>query len=189
LLEWSLAAFEAADSVDGIVVAVPPGQEGRLSGRDADCVTGGDSRSASVAAALARVSADLVVVHDAARPLVTPELVDGVVAQLREHDGIDGVVAAAPATDTIKRVGPDSEVVETLTRGELWAAQTPQAFRTQRLREALADRRAIASATDDAMLVERLGGRVAIHPVPDPNPKLTSTVDLRLCELLLAERG
>jgi 2-C-methyl-D-erythritol 4-phosphate cytidylyltransferase len=200
LLEWSLAAFAAATTVGQVFVAVPPGNEDRVGG-EAVAVPGGASRSESVAAGLEHVNTELVAVHDAARPLVTPELIDDLVAKLLDRPDAAAVIAAAPLTDTVKRAreprpakgevprgGPT--VAQTVSRDHLWAAQTPQVFRTAALREALnADPQRIAAATDDAMLVEKAGGKVLLHPSPAENLKVTSPLDLRVAELLLAERS
>jgi 2-C-methyl-D-erythritol 4-phosphate cytidylyltransferase len=175
--------------VGAVIVAVPAGSEDRV--RDgAVAVAGGASRSASVAAGLEHVATELVAVHDAARPLVTPVLVDGLVAELLDHPDAAGVIAAAPITDTVKRAGDAHEVAETMDRDELWAVQTPQVFRTALLREALgvAPER-LAAATDDAMLVEQAGGRILLHLSSPGNLKVTTPLDLRVAELLLAERG
>lgn len=141
-------------------------------------------------------------VHDAARPLLTPELVEALVADLDAAPEAAGVIAAAPVTDTIKRAAesmrqkPTSEVenrrlaVEaTEDRSQLWAAQTPQAFRTEALRGALAAAERPEEATDEAVLVEWDGGTVLIHPVAEQNLKVTTPLDLRVAELLLAERA
>ena len=151
-------------------------------------VAGGESRSESVAAALETVDTELVVVHDAARPLAGAELVDAVVDDLLADREAGAVVAAAPVTDTIKQVLRGMEVDRTLDRSSLWAAQTPRAFRAEALREALAAAALLAQATDDAMLVERIGGRVLLHEAPRENIKVTTPLDLRVAELLLAER-
>jgi 2-C-methyl-D-erythritol 4-phosphate cytidylyltransferase len=153
-----------------------------------EIVEGGPSRSESVAAALERVGTDEVVVHDAARPLSPPTLFDAVLSTLREQE-CDGVVAAVPVTDTVKEVLRGREVLRTLDRSSLWAAQTPQAFRVETLRRALGSTSLLAQATDDAMLVERIQGRVILHPAPVENLKVTTPLDLRIAELLLAERG
>lgn len=168
-----------------------------LCGPDVGVVPGGASRSESVARALAAASenpqpgaGELVVVHDAARPLATPELFDEIVAALAADPATDALIAAAPVVDTIKRCrGEELAVVETPRREELWAVQTPQSFRARALRAAL-DRppAELAAATDDASLVEAAGGRVRVHPVSEPNPKLTTPADLRVIELLLRER-
>ena len=188
LLDWSLDALRASQRVGPIVVAVPPGEEAQLQRDGVQVVAGGASRSESVAAAFAQLEAEFVVVHDAARPLVTEELVDAVIDDLLNDPEAGAVVAAAPVTDTIKQVARGMEVDRTLDRSSLWAAQTPQAFRADALREALASTELLAQATDDAMLVERLGGRVLLHEAPAENIKVTTPLDLRVAELLLAER-
>lgn len=183
LVEWSLEALRAAPSVRSVVVAVPPGVE--LPGG----VAGGASRSESVRNALAACDGgeDVVVVHDAARPLLDVALVEACVAAL---EGFDAVVAAVPVTDTVKEAGPDRVVRRTLDRTALWAVQTPQVFRRSALEGALAQPAAVlAAATDDAGLVEALGGRVGVVPAPHENLKVTTPLDLRVAELLLGERA
>ena len=196
LVAWSVAAMEAASSIVAAVVAAPPDEleaferaGTQVAGRLAvTVVAGGASRSASVAAGLAVVDSELVAVHDAARPLVEAELVDDVVGRLAAADGPACVLAAAPVTDPIKEA--ESEVVErTLDRSRLWGAQTPQAFRTAALRDALATAESLEAATDDAMLVEAAGGRVEVHPAPAENIQVTTPLDLRVAELLLSERA
>jgi 2-C-methyl-D-erythritol 4-phosphate cytidylyltransferase len=148
-------------------------------------------RSASVRAALAASDAggDPVLVHDAARPLAPPELFARALAELEAH-GCDGVVAAAPVTDTIKEADDERTVLRTLDRGRLWAVQTPQAFRRGALERALdVDDETLAAATDDAWLLERAGGTVRVVPAPRENLKVTTELDLRVAELLLGERG
>jgi 2-C-methyl-D-erythritol 4-phosphate cytidylyltransferase len=149
-------------------------------------VAGGESRSESVAAAVAEVETEIAVVHDAARPLADAQLFDAVVGELAIQE-CDCVLAAAPITDTVKQAA-GHEVERTLDRARLWGAQTPQAFRTESLRRALASADSVAEATDDAMLVERLGGRVLLYPAPPGNLKVTTPLDLRIAALLLAER-
>jgi 2-C-methyl-D-erythritol 4-phosphate cytidylyltransferase len=188
MLEWSLSALRAAAAVGEILVTTPNGTTGTVpSVPGATPVEGGPSRSESVRNALARVATELVVVHDAARPLAAPDLFDAVLATLERDSGAAGVVAATPVTDTTKEAGEDHVVERTLERSRLWAVQTPQAFRTDALREAL-DSPDLANASDDAMLVERAGGRVLVHPSPPENLKVTTPLDLRVAELLLAER-
>lgn len=182
LYEWSLDALRAAPSVAAVVVAVPDGVA--IPG----AVLGGASRSESVRNALAAAPPDdVVVVHDAARPLLTAELVEACVAGL---EGFDAVVAAAPVTDTIKEAsGAGRVVTRTLDRGALWAVQTPQVFRREALARALDQPpEVLAGATDDAGLVEALGGRVGVVPAPRENLKVTAPLDLRVAELLLRER-
>jgi 2-C-methyl-D-erythritol 4-phosphate cytidylyltransferase len=177
LLDWSLEALRPA--CDRVVSAVPPGYE-----EAPDRVTGGVSRSASVRNALAAApEATVAVVHDAARPLVEPELVERCIAALQE--GVDGAIAAAPMTDTVKE-GAGGRVLRTLDRSTLWAVQTPQAFRAEALRRALdVDEGTLATATDDAALVESAGGTVVVVEAPPENLKITSATDLRVAEALL----
>ena len=193
MLAWSLAAFGGAGSVGAIVVAAPPGGEDRVSqiadeaGVEVSVLRGGEHRSQSVANALEAVEAELVVVHDAARPLVAPTLIDAVVTRLTANSDMVGVVAAAPVTDTIKEASVSRRVLRTPERWRLWAVQTPQAFRTKQLREAfVAHADDLASATDDATLVERSGGDVLIHESSPPNLKITTPLDLKVAEMLLS---
>jgi 2-C-methyl-D-erythritol 4-phosphate cytidylyltransferase len=185
MLDWSLDALREVPAIESITVAMPPG----VAPPDGvAAVQGGRVRSESVVRALrAAGEGDPVLVHDAARPLVTPDLAQRVLEALA---GVDAAIAATPLTDTIKRAGPDGRVIETLSRRELWAVQTPQAFRREALAAALdvpAD--VLAAATDDAWLVERAGGSVRIVPAPPENLKVTTALDLRLAELILAERS
>jgi 2-C-methyl-D-erythritol 4-phosphate cytidylyltransferase len=193
MVEWSIAAFRACGSIRSIVVACPPGHVHNLAGSDLGVVDGGETRAHSVSSALEAVGTELVAIHDAARPLVTPELIEGIVATLIADPEADGAIAATPVTDTIKRVAqPRSThpIESTVDRGGLWAAQTPQAFRVEALRAAIAaDPERAAAATDESMLVEAAGGRVLIHPAPAENIKVTTPLDLKLAELLLSERS
>jgi 2-C-methyl-D-erythritol 4-phosphate cytidylyltransferase len=184
MVEWSVEALRAVPAIERIVVALPPGveaPEGTVG------VAGGPQRSHSVRNALAAAGdGDPVLVHDAARPLVTPGLVERC---LRAVDRAEAAIAAARVTDTTKEAGPDGVVVRTLDRSRLWAVQTPQVFRRAALESALsrpAD--VLAAATDDASLVEAAGGRVKVVEAPPENLKVTTPVDLRMAELLLAER-
>lgn len=182
LIEWSLDVLEAA--CDRVVVAVPPGHE-----TGPDRVRGGDSRSASVRAALAAApEATVAVVHDAARPLVTVDLVHACVAAL--GDGCDGAVAAERMSLTVKEADGEGRVVRTLDRSRLWAIQTPQAFDAAVLRRALdVSAEVLAAATDDAALVESAGGAVRVVQAPADNIKVTREVDLKLAESLLRARA
>ena len=186
MIEWSLAALRAVEEVERIVVALPPGVDAPAGTTG---VPGGAQRSHSVRAALAAAGdAEVVLVHDAARPLVTPEIARACLAAL-DASGCDGAIAAAPVTDTIKE-GDGEAVVRTLDRSRLWAVQTPQAFRRAALQRALAqDDRVLAGATDDASLVEAAGGTVRLVAAPRENLKVTTPVDLRVAALLLRERG
>jgi 2-C-methyl-D-erythritol 4-phosphate cytidylyltransferase len=188
MLEWSLDAFRAATTIGEIIVAAPPGQDERVAEQGVVAVAGGEHRSQSVANALSLCAGDIVVVHDAARPLVTSGLIDAVVAELAAEEDASAVIAATPVTDTIKQATDGSQVERTLDRSGLWAVQTPQAFRAEALRKALADPDSLPAASDDASLVERQGGRVVIHPTSADNIKVTTPFDLRVAELLLRER-
>ena len=189
MLDWSLDAFRAADTIAEIVVAAPPGQHDLVAAQGVVAVAGGEHRSESVANALALCAEELVVVHDAARPLVTPGLIDAMVEELAAEEEAASVIAATPVTDTIKQVGDEGQVERTLDRAGLWAVQTPQVFRADALRKALADPDSLPAASDDAMLVERAGGRVVVHSTSPDNIKVTTPFDLRVAELLLRERA
>lgn len=185
--EWSLGPLAAA--CDRVIVAVPPeaGEPpGALAGYEQ--VAGGAARSESVRAAVrAAPEAEAYVVHDAARPLLTVDLVERCLAELER--GCDGAVAAAPMGDTVKEAHPDGTVVRTLDRARLWSVQTPQAFRAGPLRDALeaaGDR--LAAATDDAALVEAAGGAVRLVVAPAENIKVTRPSDLTVAEALLRGR-
>jgi 2-C-methyl-D-erythritol 4-phosphate cytidylyltransferase len=203
MVEWSIAAFRAAPSVRSIVVACPPGYVHDLADGDLEVVDGGATRGESVSNALETIETELVAIHDAARPLVTPELVEDVAAALIADPKAAGAIAATRVTDTIKRVSEDAKgtlstsgmhnvafaIDSTLDRGRLWAAQTPQVFRVAALREALgAEPQRAAAATDEATIIEAVGGKVLIHPSPIENLKVTTPLDLKLAELLLADR-
>src|SRR4051794_29338674 len=176
LIEWSLDAL--SELCDRVVVAAPAGYEDPAR----DYVRGGAVRSESVRLALAAApEATVAVVHDAARPLVTPALVRSCVAAL---EGVDGAIAAAPMTDTVKEADASGRVVATLDREVLWRIQTPQVFRADVLRAALdVDDAALAAATDDAALVEAAGGIVRVVEAPAENIKVTRPVDLKLAEM------
>lgn len=181
LLDWSLDVLTTV--CERVVVAVPAGYE-----EAPDRVRGAASRSASVAVALAAApEASAVVVHDAARPLLTRDLVERCLAAL--HQGFDGAVAAARMTETVKQAGADGRVLRTLERSGLWSIQTPQAFRADSLRLALdSDATVLAAATDDASLVEARGGAVRVVEAPPDNLKVTRPLDLELAESLLRAR-
>ena len=192
LLAEPVERLDASGWIDAIVVAVPAGWEEPAillseevgAGKVVTCVTGGGTRAESVRAALAEVpdDADVILVHDAARPLVGEEIVERVLRPLSE--GWQGVVPALPLADTVKRIRGE-EVVETVDRGDLVAVQTPQAFLGDILRIALGGD--VAGATDCASLVEAAGGRVRIVPGDPRLVKVTTRADLELIERLLAE--
>jgi 2-C-methyl-D-erythritol 4-phosphate cytidylyltransferase len=182
LVEWSLDVLE--EVCDRVVMAVPEGWD-----TDPDHVAGGAVRSASVRAALAAApEAEIAVVHDAARPLITRELAERCVDAVRS--GWQGAIAAGPMTDTVKEADASGRVLRTLDRSVLWRIQTPQAFDAETLRRALdVPDEVLAAATDDASLVEAVGGSVCIVEAPPDNIKVTTPLDLEFAEALLRARS
>jgi 2-C-methyl-D-erythritol 4-phosphate cytidylyltransferase len=189
LLAESLERLDRSDWVDAIVVVAPPGWEEPsilvaeeiVASKVASVATGGATRAESVRAGLNEVAPEalVVVVHDAARPLVTDDLLRRVLEPLGQWDG---AVPGLPVADTVKRVRGD-EIVETLDRDGLVAVQTPQAVRADVLRDAFSGD--LAGATDCASLVERSGRRVCVVD-GDPNlVKVTTRGDLERVERLL----
>jgi 2-C-methyl-D-erythritol 4-phosphate cytidylyltransferase len=190
LLAESLERLEGSDWIDFIVIAAPAEWEEPAillaeelgAGKVSSVVTGGASRSESVREALAEVADDaaVVLVHDAARPLLPEDVIERVLGPLSE--GWDGVVPGLPLSDTVKRVEGDS-VVETLPRDQLVAVQTPQAFIASIVREALGGD--VSGASDCASLVEAHGGRVKVVDGDPRLLKVTSADDLALVETWL----
>ena len=187
LLAESLERLEGSEWIDQIVIAAPPDWEEPsilvaeeiAATKVSSAVTGGASRSESVRLALAEVSEDaaVVLVHDAARPLLAEAVIERVLAPLSE--GWDGAVPVLPIPDTVKRVDGD-RVVETLRRDDLVAVQTPQAFLPDVLRRALAGD--VSAATDCSSLVEAAGGRVKAVEGDPGLVKVTDPADLALVE-------
>ncbi len=197
LVAWSMIALAACDAIDGIVLAAPTGQEipmrmavGEAGGEGLVVISGGASRQRSVQAALAAVpdDAEYILVHDAARPLVTAELCIALLAAL---DGAEGAIAATPVADTLKRAGEDMVITATVDRAELWQAQTPQAFHADVLRHAFATAtdEVLDTATDCASMVQALGGRVRLVATAAPNLKVTTPADLLVAGQLLRAAG
>ena len=190
ILQRSVDAFVLSDRITDVVVALPHDLVGSapdyLRGRSKpiEIVEGGARRQDSVANAFALVAgrADVVVIHDAARPLVSADLIRRAVDAAVEFGA---AIAALPATDTVKRGDADRVIVETLPRGEIFLAQTPQAFRVGVLRDALAEATAFADATDEAALAERAGHRVRLVDGDPLNMKITTADDLATAERLL----
>ncbi len=191
MVEWSVRALRAVAEVQRIVVALPPDRLGEAPAGTL-AVAGGAARSQSVREALTACGdGDPVIVHDAARPLVSPALFAQALAEL-SGSGADAAIAAIPVSDTIKQVDEDGRMVaRTLDRSRLWAVQTPQVFRRAALERAVleASDELLASATDDSWLIERAGGSVRIVRSSAQNIKVTTSTDLRVAELLLAGRG
>jgi 2-C-methyl-D-erythritol 4-phosphate cytidylyltransferase len=187
ILEWAVQACRPFS--DGVVLVVPAeAAEADVPSHSADAVVpGGSTRSDSVRHGLAAVPADaeVVVVHDAARPLATARLFGAVIAAVRNGDA-DGAVPGLPVNDTIKEVDGAQRVKATLDRSALVAVQTPQAFGADLLRRAHERAAAVGtSATDDAALVEALGATVLVVPGEAGNIKITTPEDLRAAEHLI----
>jgi 2-C-methyl-D-erythritol 4-phosphate cytidylyltransferase len=187
VLEWAIEACRPYSA--GIVLVLPSDAasfEAPQHGADR-VVPGGDSRAASVCRGLAAVpeDAEVVLVHDAARPLAPPAVFEAVLGALGET-GVDGAVPGVPVHDTIKQVDATQTITATLDRTTLVAVQTPQGFLAAALRRAHAagetDR-----ATDDAVLVEAVGGRVRVVPGDPGNLKITTPDDLAAAERRLAD--
>ena len=186
LIEHVLERLDGSDWIEGIVIAAPPeweepcilAAEEVAATKVAGAVTGGETRTASVRAALAEVpgEAAVILVHDAARPLVGDGVIERVITGL--EDGWDAAVPVLPIGDTVKRVDGDA-VVETVDRDQLGAAQTPQAFVADALRRALSTG---AEASDCAALVEAAGGRVRAVEGDPRLVKITNATDLALVE-------
>lgn len=194
VLGWSLRA--ASTVADGIVVVLPPSVFGNPDDQDSlpieignggpvfngpvKYVAGGKTRSESVRAGLVAVpdEAEVVLVHDAARPLASPALFEAVLRAVRS--GFDGAICAVPVADTVKRCNSDGSLT-TLDRSELVAVQTPQGFKSQWLRTA---HESEPEATDDAALVEAIGGRVTVVAGEATNTKITSPEDMMIIQLL-----
>jgi 2-C-methyl-D-erythritol 4-phosphate cytidylyltransferase len=187
LLAEPLARLDDCDAIDAIVLVAPPGWEEPAilvaeeigASKVSACVAGGATRSESVRIGIAEAAgdADVLLVHDAARPLLPPGLVERLLAALGE--GFDGAVPGLPVSDTIKRT-QGGVVAETLVRSELVAVQTPQAFAAAALRDAAA-----GDASDCASLVEAAGGRVAVVAGDERLLKVTTPEDLRRVEAWL----
>ncbi|GAA4854734.1 2-C-methyl-D-erythritol 4-phosphate cytidylyltransferase [Kitasatospora terrestris] len=203
LLVHAVRALARSRAVGLVVVAAPPQGVAEvaalldshgLDGKDVKVVAGGATRQESVRLGLAAIPAEteVVLVHDAARPLVPVEVVDAVAAAVRA--GAGAVVPAVPLADTVKRVEPQpagapEPVLETPDRSALRAVQTPQGFRRAALAEA--HEKALdgeAQVTDDAGLIEHFGGRVVVVPGHEEAFKVTRPLDLVLAEAVLARR-
>ena len=201
MLERTLSALSSCEQVDALAVVVNSEEveycRREIAGEQIEKVVvvtaGGDERSLSVRNGLRALAAwgswDLVGVHDGARPLVTSEEIRRAVDALEEDEGLDGVVLAVPSTDTMKTVDDEGFITGTLDRRYLWRAQTPQVFRWQALEEAYEQsEEVLIKATDDAFLVERLGGKLKVVLGSIDNLKITDRSDLRHAEHILEKR-
>jgi 2-C-methyl-D-erythritol 4-phosphate cytidylyltransferase len=198
LLAYTLARFEATPTINRIVVIVPSGRETFCYQeivapwglrKVTDIVAGAETRQRSVMAGFSCLDedVDVVVIHDGARPFVTPALIQ---ASVDAAVASGSAVAAIPESDTLKRVSRERSVIETVDRRNLWRAQTPQAFRRAILQCALAyAAQHNLDATDEASLVESLSWPVRIFPGSVGNFKITSPDDLALAELLLGQHA
>ncbi len=188
VIAYSLACFAACAAVDAVVVVASASNEASVRGiaaavaPEATVTIGGERRRDSVAAGLSVLpgGCEFVVVHDGARPLLTPALIEAALAGARRAGA---AVCGVAVSDTVKRSGADGYIRSTVSREGLWLAQTPQAFRTDLLRRAHAVYD--IDATDDAALVEMLGEPILVVPGSARNLKITTPEDLALAEALL----
>lgn len=198
VLDWSVAALDAAPSVGHIVIVCPHDRIGETRGIvdmispsvPVTFVEGGATRQESCLAGIRAVPEGfpLVAIHDGARPLIKPETIEAVVARVRSDASLAGAICAHPSADTLKVV-EDGIVQATPERSRYWAVQTPQVFHTATVLEAhLAAAREGFVGTDDASLVERAGGRVAVVESPSDNMKVTVPEDRLPVEAILASR-
>jgi len=193
LITYSVQPFHDASQVDAIVLVLPRQdiERGRRLAEEqgwskviAVC-PGGERRQDSVRNGLEKLpSAEWIIIHDGARPCVTPDVIARGLAEVRETEAS---VAAVPVTDTVKRAGTDLLVRSTVPRNELWTVQTPQVFSRRVLADAHA--RVTDDATDDAAMVERVGGAVKIYQGSFDNIKVTTRRDLHIAEAILAAYG
>ncbi len=194
ILQRSIEAFARSAAIDDIVVALPeelaatPPSYARSGSKRIDVVQGGERRQDSVARAFARTDprAEIVVIHDAARPLVSDALIRRTVDAARE---VGAAIAALPAQDTVKRLGADGMIAATLPRQEIFLAQTPQAFRVEVLRAAMALAGNALDATDEAMLAEQAGHPVRLVEGDPRNIKITTPEDLAVAETFVRGVG
>lgn len=199
LLAWSASALASTPGVMQVVVVAPSDRldEYRAiaeaaTGAPVTMATAGSSRSESVRSGLSSVrpEADLVAVHDGARPLVTPDIVAACIGRLKADERADGAIAGQPCVDTVKTVDANGIVTGTPDRSALWTVQTPQVFRADAIRaahESAAENG--VEATDDAALVERCGGRVVVVASPRANIKVTLAEDLEIVDAIIRHRG
>ncbi|MHB1390035.1 MAG: 2-C-methyl-D-erythritol 4-phosphate cytidylyltransferase [Thermoleophilia bacterium] len=199
VLARTIAVFDSHPAVSEIVIAIAPEDMedcrrivseygfARVNAIEA----GGEHRGVSVLNALRALSpaVDIVAIHDGARPLFTPRMLDEGLSELAVGD-CDGIVFGLPVTDTIKEVGLNTKlVVATPDRSRMWAVQTPQIFHRAAIEKAYrAPLEALAGATDDASLVERYGGWVKVAPASCENIKLTEPIDMLIAGEILKRR-
>ena len=194
VLAWTLEAACAAESIRWIGLIGQPADHAEMTSllqaasKPVAWIEGGSTRQESVERGLAALpgDAEYVLIHDGARCLVDPQLFERCSAAVQAGEA---VIAAAPVTDTIKRVDQRGLIIDTPERAALRAAQTPQGFAVAALREGHAQARALGwSVTDDAALFERLGWPVRVLDAGSANLKVTTPFDLAVAEVVLAQR-
>lgn len=198
VVSWTIDAIAAADEVSRIVVICDPDRveeyaaaifETVTTEKDLELVSGGQSRQESVARGLNYTDdADFILIHDGARPLISPESVSGMIALMLDNDNeYDGVVAGHPSVDTIKIVDEHDIVKATVDRSEYWMVQTPQIFKAAMVRAAYTQAAQESFVgTDDSSLVEHIGGRVRMYETSRNNIKITLADDVTFAQTSLA---
>lgn len=186
VLEWTISAFKKVKAVSEIIIVVDYEEMERAKNLGVKVVAGGKERQDSVKNGMKVVSpdTDIVLIHDGARPLITIDIIDKAIRVAAEYGA---AVVGVPAKDTIKRVGDDLFVKDTVDRNTIWQAQTPQAFKYEIITRALA--RSKGPATDDSKLVEDLGIKVKMVMGSYENIKITMPEDLVIAESILRSRN
>jgi len=185
VVEWTIEVFRKIKVVGQIVLAVPEDDLERAKNLGVTVVAGGEERGDSVKNGLKAVAfdTDIVMIHDGARPLITPDIIEKAISEAKEYGA---AVVGVPVKDTIKRVGDDLIIKDTVDRQALWSAQTPQVFKYEIITRAYAKK---GSATDDAKLVEDLGIKVKMVMGSYENIKITTPEDLIVAEAILRSRN
>lgn len=188
LLRWSIEAFAQSHYIDALCVVCPIAEQERMKpvleglNKPICFVESGAERQESTYNGIAYARAgnfDIVAIHDGARPLIMTQTIDEAIEELLEHTEADGVICAHPAVDTLKQVGGDDVIVATPERRQYWCAQTPQVFWTSRIAHAHEVARSKKYlGTDDASLIELIGGCVRVVKSPRDNTKVTVPEDL-----------
>jgi 2-C-methyl-D-erythritol 4-phosphate cytidylyltransferase len=185
VVEWTIEVFRKIKVVGQIVLAVPEDDLERAKNLGVTVVAGGEERGDSVKNGLKAVAfdTDIVMIHDGARPLITPDIIEKAISEAKEYGA---AIVGVPVKDTIKRVGDDLIIKDTVDRQALWSAQTPQVFKYEIITRAYAKK---GSATDDAKLVEDLGIKVKMVMGSYENIKITTPEDLIVAEAILRSRN
>jgi len=186
VLEWTISAFKNARLISEIILVTNPDDLERAENLGVKVTAGGAERQDSVKNGLKLISSDfdIIVIHDGARPLITADIIEKSIKEAKEFGAC---IVGVPVKDTIKRVGDDLFIKDTVDRDTLWQAQTPQAFRYEIITRAL--KKAKGKATDDAKLVEDLGIRVKMVMGSYENIKITIPEDLVIAEAILRRRN